>query len=82
MLEYSKYILEFTLTHNFFVFKETLNLQLGGTAIEVACAPSYAYLFLALLEREIFLTHPVQHVEKVQLWARYINDVFRDLARD
>ncbi|XP_069815789.1 uncharacterized protein [Dendropsophus ebraccatus] len=40
-----------------------------------ACAPSYANLFLGLWEREIFCTNPVENVEKVHLWLRFIDDV-------
>ncbi|XP_071999215.1 uncharacterized protein [Engystomops pustulosus] len=68
-------LLGFALTHNFFIFRETLYLQLQGTAMGAACAPSYANLFLGLWERDIFLTNPKHHIEKVQLWSRYIDDV-------
>lgn len=41
----------------------------------VACVSSYANLFLGLWEREIFLMHPVCHIEKVLLWTRYIDNI-------
>lgn len=49
-------LLEFVLTHNFFLFKESLFLQLQGTAMGAACVPSYANLFLGLWDRGIFCT--------------------------
>ncbi|CAJ0937580.1 unnamed protein product [Ranitomeya imitator] len=49
-------LLEFTLTLNFFTFKGSLYLQLQGTAMGAAFAPSYANLFLGLWERDLFLS--------------------------
>lgn len=71
----SNSLLEFALSHNFFIFKESLNLQLQGIAMGASSAPSYADLFLGLWESDIFLTCPVRHHEKVLLWIRYIDDV-------
>lgn len=67
--------LRFILTHNFFLFKESLFLQLQGTAMGAACAPSYANLFLGLWERGIFCTDPVPYIERVHFWGRYIDDI-------
>ncbi|CAJ0953057.1 unnamed protein product [Ranitomeya imitator] len=54
----------------------SIYLQLQGTAMGAACAPSYANLFLGAWERGIFLSDPVVHVDKVHHWIRYIDDVF------
>ncbi|XP_069613347.1 uncharacterized protein [Ranitomeya imitator] len=70
-------LLEFILTHNFFVFKDRFFLQRQGTAMGAACAPSYANLFLGYWEREIFQggAQPVPHVHQILGWYRYIDDV-------
>lgn len=68
-------LLQFVLTHNFFIFKESFYLQIQGTAMGAPCAPSYANLFLGFLKRKIFLTDPVHQCEKVQLWYRNIDNV-------
>ncbi|XP_071994082.1 uncharacterized protein [Engystomops pustulosus] len=68
-------LLNFILTHNFFTFKDCFFLQTQGTAMGAACAPSYANLFLGAWERKIFLTDPIQGIERVHNWMRYIDDV-------
>lgn len=66
-------LLEFILTQNFFILKDSLDLQLQGTAMgglrPLICKP-----FPGLWEREVFLTHSIQYIEKVQLWTRYIDN--------
>ncbi|CAJ0963256.1 unnamed protein product, partial [Ranitomeya imitator] len=69
-------LLEFTLTHNFFVFKGSFYLQLQGTAMGAAFAPAYANLFLGLWERDLFLSDEQGSMERVLLWTRYIDDIF------
>ncbi|XP_073442411.1 uncharacterized protein [Dendrobates tinctorius] len=68
-------LLEFSLTHNFFIFNDALYLQLQGTAMWAAFAPSYANLFLGLWERDIFCTNPTPLSTKMIFWVRYIDDV-------
>lgn len=51
-------LLEFALTHVFFVFKETYNLQVQGTAMGASCMPSYANVFLGMWEQDIFAINP------------------------
>ncbi|CAJ0924165.1 unnamed protein product [Ranitomeya imitator] len=55
---------------------EALYLQLQGTAMGAAFAPSYACLFLGLWERNIFITDATPLSSNVLMWARYIDDVF------
>ncbi|CAJ0963758.1 unnamed protein product [Ranitomeya imitator] len=55
---------------------EALYLQLQGTAMGAAFAPSYACLFLGLWERKIFITDATPLSSNVLMWARYIDDVF------
>ncbi|XP_077123903.1 uncharacterized protein LOC143781279 [Ranitomeya variabilis] len=69
-------LLRYILTHNCFMFSDQIYLQLQGTAMGAACAPSYANLFLGAWERGIFLSDPVVHIDKVHHWIRYIDDVF------
>lgn len=76
-LEFAEFILrllEFALSHNFFLFRESYYLQLQGTAMVASCAPSYANLFLGWWERSIFLTDPVPLEDRVQTWFCYIDN--------
>ncbi|XP_069615983.1 uncharacterized protein [Ranitomeya imitator] len=66
-------LLYFSLTHNFFIFKDRYFLQLQGTAMGATCAPSYANLFLGLWEREV--VHNTEGIDAVVSWSRYIDDV-------
>ncbi|KAM4029694.1 uncharacterized protein ACNLHF_022451 [Anomaloglossus baeobatrachus] len=69
-------VLEFSLTHNFFVFKGSFYLQLQGTAMGAAFAPAYANLFLGLWERDLPLSDLESSMGRVLLWTRYIDDIF------
>lgn len=60
-INFLMFLLNFALTQNLFIVKESLYRQLQGTVMGAACVPSYANLFLRLWEREIFLIHPVRH---------------------
>lgn len=73
-------LLEFTLRHNFFLLKESLCLQLQGTAVGASCVLSYTNLYLGLWGT--FLTNPVRYVENVQLWTCFIDDISIGLARE
>ncbi|XP_069605329.1 uncharacterized protein [Ranitomeya imitator] len=68
-------LLEFSLTHNFFVFKGSFFLQLQGTAMGAPFAPAYANLFLGLWERDLPLLDRPESMCRVLLWTRYIDDV-------
>ncbi|CAJ0929127.1 unnamed protein product [Ranitomeya imitator] len=69
-------LLEYALTHNIFIFKNSTYLQLQGTAMGASCAPSYANLFLGAWEREVFVSEPVPHSSQVSGWMRYIDDIW------
>ena len=60
------------LSKNVFEFDTKLYLQTLGTAIGTKMAPSYANIFMAVLEED-FLAK--SHL-KPQIWLRYIDDVF------
>ncbi|XP_073408530.1 uncharacterized protein [Dendrobates tinctorius] len=68
-------LLQFVLTHNFFVFKDQFYRQRCGTAMGAACAPSYANLFLGAWERSIFGDEGAPAASHVLCWHRYIDDV-------
>ncbi|CAJ0959600.1 unnamed protein product, partial [Ranitomeya imitator] len=51
-------------------------LQLQGTAMGAAFAPSYANLFLGLWERDLFMSDQHASMDRVPLWTRYIDDIF------
>ncbi|XP_073399270.1 uncharacterized protein [Dendrobates tinctorius] len=68
-------LVDFILTHNFFVFKDQFYLQKRGTAMGAACAPSYANLFLGAWEREVFGDGGPRGASHVLCWYRYIDDV-------
>ncbi|CAJ0955116.1 unnamed protein product [Ranitomeya imitator] len=76
LIEFLIILLEFSLTHNFFIFKEIIYLQNQGTAMGAAFAPSYANLFLGAWERNIFFSRPIAFIEKVLFWVRFIDDIF------
>ncbi|KAM4012040.1 uncharacterized protein ACNLHF_005390 isoform 1-T3 [Anomaloglossus baeobatrachus] len=69
-------LLEFSLTHHFFTFKGSFYLQLQGTAMGASFAPAYANLFLGLWERDLPLSDRESLMDRVLLWARYIDDIF------
>ncbi|CAJ0915633.1 unnamed protein product [Ranitomeya imitator] len=68
-------LLEFVLTHNYFVFKDRFYLQTQGTAMGTACAPSYASLFVGHWERWLLHGDRAQVADPVVGWFRYIDDV-------
>ncbi|CAJ0958196.1 unnamed protein product [Ranitomeya imitator] len=73
-------LLQFVLTHNFFLFKGSFFLQLQGTAMGASCSPSYANLFLGLWERDLFLSDSTPLNDKVLSWSRFIDDIFFSVA--
>ncbi|XP_069621235.1 uncharacterized protein [Ranitomeya imitator] len=68
-------LLHFTLTHNFFTFKNQFYHQKRGAAMGAACAPAYANLFLGFWERLVFGTSGAGAADHVLCWLRYIDDV-------
>lgn len=70
-------LLQFTLSHNYFLFSGKTFHQLRGTAMGSPWAPSYANLYLGWWEATtVFGDTPTPGVENIGLWARYIDDVF------
>ncbi|KAE8597536.1 hypothetical protein XENTR_v10016501 [Xenopus tropicalis] len=71
--EFLLYLLELTLTRNFFCFEKEFFLQVSGTAMGSALAPSYANLYMADFESRHLL--PLLH-KSISVYFRYINDLF------
>lgn len=70
-------LLRFTLTHNIFYFGQQIFHQLRGTAMGCSCAPSYANLLLGWWEAtQVFVEPPSTFCHCVQLWYRFIDDIF------
>ncbi|CAJ0922858.1 unnamed protein product [Ranitomeya imitator] len=67
-------LLEFVLRRNFFLFGDDFFLQLRGTAMGSNVAPTYANIFMAVLEdRFVYSSILWRHV---RAWWRYIDDIF------
>ena len=60
------------LTKNAFSFNDRFFLQIKGCAMGSRFSPSYANLFLGLLEESFLSSYPLQP----SLWLRYIDDIF------
>eukprot|EP00079_Xenopus_tropicalis_P014684 XP_004911451.1 PREDICTED: uncharacterized protein LOC101735191 [Xenopus tropicalis] len=71
--EFLLHLLELTLTRNFFRFEKDFFLQLSGTAMGSALAPSYANLYMADFESTHLL--PLLH-KSISVYFRYIDDLF------
>ncbi|KAM9330910.1 coiled-coil domain-containing protein 60 [Gastrophryne carolinensis] len=70
-------LLQFVLTHNFFLFNGQLYHQIQGTAMGTTCAPSYAKLYLGRWEREVWSGDEfADYLCHVPTWHRYIDDIF------
>lgn len=65
---------EMTLTMNTFQFKNHHYQQIQGTAMGTKMAPSYANIFMGVLECEMLKTTDLQP----SLWLRFIDDIFID----
>ena len=68
LLELTKCVLE----NNVFEHDGKVYRQKQGTAIGTKMAPSYAIIFMSLLEERLLETSPL----KPQVWWRYIDDIF------
>ena len=72
-----QHLTELVLTKNFFLFENSYYLQKSGTAMGSKMAPNYANLYVGLLEEKSILNPEYNHfLEHIQLWKRYIDDVF------
>ena len=66
------HLMEVVLTHNNFVFGDDHFLQTSGTSMGTKMAPSYACLFMGLLEQQLTSSYPKSPL----MWIRYIDDIF------
>jgi hypothetical protein len=65
-------LMEIILKKNCFSFDDRFYIQVMGTAMGTAMAPSYANLFMANLEQQLLIRSETQPY----LWLRYIDDIF------
>lgn len=65
-------LLKMALTKNNFQFNGKNYLQIGGTAMGMRAAPSFANLFMADFEEQYVYTYHLQPL----LWVRFIDDIF------
>ena len=75
-LEFLLNLVEIILSNNFFKYSGKFYLQLQGTAMGSAFAPSYACLVMGLWEEKYIhniINNPFH--SKISLWRRYIDDV-------
>ncbi|XP_069460848.1 uncharacterized protein [Ambystoma mexicanum] len=68
-------LLELALCNNFFTFDETFYLQVSGTAMGAAFAPSLAVIFMSEYEQQFILHTNNPFREKMSWWFRYIDDI-------
>ncbi|CAJ0929381.1 unnamed protein product, partial [Ranitomeya imitator] len=77
--KHSKFVvelMEFVLTHNYFLFNGKYFHQLRGTAMGCSCAPSYANLLLGWWEETVVFSGVEEWwTDKISAWYRYIDDV-------
>jgi len=71
-LEIISYLMRTILERNCFEFNNKFYLQVTGTAMGTAMAPSYANLFMGELEIKLLQASPTQPY----VWYRYIDDIF------
>ena len=64
--------LKLILTLNNFIFNCTNFLQIKGYAMGTKCAPTYANILMVYLRKHVY---PLIN-QKVQLYLRYIDDIF------
>lgn len=67
-------LVEIILSNNFFKYSGKYFLQLQGTAMGSAFAPSYACLVMGLWEEKFINTNLNPFYSKIALWKRYIDD--------
>ena len=64
-------LLELVLTTNNFLFDNKEYLQIGGTAMGIKLAPSFANLFMGHFEDKFVYSYPLQPF----IWKRFIDDI-------
>ncbi len=68
-------LLAFILTDNFFEFAGHVYRQICGVAMGTRCAPSFANLFMAQLEDDLFDDRMRQGLPMPSLWLRFLDDI-------
>ena len=68
-------LLRLVMEKNIFTFNEQHWLQLLGTCMGTRVAPSYANLFMGLLEKKMLNACPVNLKQHLLLWKRFIDDI-------
>ena len=63
---------QFLLTGNYFTFDSDRFLQISGTAIGTRMAPTYAIIFMHILETQMLKEVPYRPF----IWLRFIDDIF------
>ena len=72
--EHRTEILSIILNQNFFTFNNEYFLQIHGTTMGTPMAPTYANIFMAVLEKELLLNAPGGLIPLE--WIRFIDDIF------
>lgn len=67
-------LLTLILTCNYFSFNGKFYLQCRGTVMGANVAPTFANIFVAMLEKDAIYTSV--HFNRVLSWMRYIDDIF------
>ena len=73
--DYIMKLLRLIMTKNIFTFNEETWLQLLGTCMGTRVSPSYANLFMAVLENKMIDNCPAHLKEFIYLWRRFIDDI-------
>ena len=73
--EYIMKLLKLVMEKNLFTFNEETWLQLLGTCMGTRVSPSYANLFMGLLEKKLLSNCPDHLKNFIYLWKRFIDDV-------
>ena len=74
--EYVMKIVRLVMTKNIFSFNnEEYWLQLLGTCIGTRVSPSYANLFMGVLEKRMIQNCPPHLKQFIYLWKRFIGDI-------
>ena len=68
-------LLKLIMEQNIFTFNEEYWLQLLGTCMGTRVAPTYANLFMGVLEQKILENCPPNLREHIYLWKRFIDDI-------
>jgi hypothetical protein len=65
-------LLSFVMRNSYLSFKDTVYHQVDGTAMGTACAPTYANIFVLVLERAVIAAFG----KAIHLYRRFLDDVF------